>query len=176
MREELRDYNQMGLEPAILKKALDLRNAIKSVIGEDLDYIVLGIKSKTITYKRGKKVICDANKETTRTYSKSADDFTANEYGFFTNLHDLSKPEILTDYVDQFTVIDDEVDKDAKQLLMLRTSVNKLKQIILYKTAVIFRPMTEDEKLEALAKEEEEELSNLGFGGDSLKQLASSWK
>ena len=175
MREKLVDYNQMGLEAPILEKALHLRTAIQSVIGEDLDYMVLGIKSKTITYKRGKRIICDANRDTTREYSKSADNFSAAEFGFFSNLHDLKKPEILEDYVDQFTIVQDEIDKDAKQLLMMRKTVNKLKQIILHKTAIIFRAYTEDEKLEILAKEEQEELAALGFADDKLLKMAAEY-
>lgn len=180
MKETLRDYKTLGLQPDILAKAEHLRTAIQSVIGEDYQYTILGMKSKTITYKRGAKVIHNRNKDTERTYTKSVETFTANEFGFFSNLNDLSKPEILSDYVDAFTIVPDEVNKDAKQLLLMRKTVNKLGQIILYKTALIFRKMSEEEKAELKAKEEIAEAESLGFTindtlDDTLKSLASSF-
>lgn len=174
MKETLRDYRELGLSQDLLSKVTNLRNSIQSVIGDDLQYTILGLKSKTITYKRGAKTIHDRNKESERVYTKSAEQFSASEFGFFSNLNDLSKPEILDDYVDSFVVIPDEVDPEARQLLMMRKTVNKLGQIILYKTALIFRPMSEEEKLALKAKEDIAEAEALGFTvSDNLKALAS---
>ena len=71
-------------------------------------------------------------------------------------------------------VIPDEVDPEARQMLMMRKTVNSLGQIILYKTALIFRPYNEQEKLDMQAKEDAIEAEALGFTvSDNLKSLAS---
>ena len=174
MKEILRDYKGLGLSQETLAKATHLRESIQSVIGEDTQYKVLGIKSKTITYKRGAKTINDRNKESEKVYTKSSETFSAAEFGFFNNLNDLKDPKILEDYVDSFVVIPDEVDPEARQMLMMRKTVNSLGQIILYKTALIFRPYNEQEKLDMQAKEDAIEAEALGFTvSDNLKSLAS---
>lgn len=177
MKETLRDYKGMNLPQEILAKAEHLRESIQSVIGEDIQYKVLGMKSKTITYKRGKITIHDRNVESEKTYTKSAEVFSAAEFGFFNNLNDLKDPKILADYVDCFTIINDELENsNSKQLLMMRKTINSLDQIVLHKTAVIFRAYNEKEKLEMQAKEDAIEAEALGFGIDeSLKALASSF-
>ena len=174
MKEILRDYKGMNLSQETLAKAEHIRESIQSVIGEDTQYKVLGIKSKTITYKRGAKTIHDRNKESEKVYTKSSETFSAAEFGFFNNLNDLKDPKILEDYVDSFVVIPDEVDPEARQMLMMRKTVNSLGQIILYKTALIFRPYNEQEKLDMQAKEDAIEAEALGFTvSDNLKSLAS---
>lgn len=173
----LESYKDMNLESTILAKAENLRSKISEVIGEDTEYKLLGTKHLTITYKRGARSLHSVNEENRKSYMKAREELTQKEFGLFSNLNNLKNPDILDDYVNVFTIVPDEYDKTAKQILMMRQTTNSLGQIVLYKTAVILRKYTDEEKIELAQKEDNDRAIALGFGNSMLEDLAvADWK
>ena len=126
-------------------------------------YLLMGMEKKTLTYPRGmsfmKKQIEKAKIDVTGEIS--ADKLSPKQHVLFSNLTTIDH-EKFPDLIEA-NMIDDVKDPNAKNVILISYSKNKLGQDVVTKTNIIFRYYTEEEKAEYLRKQEQKNAEAMGF-------------
>ena len=154
-------------------EAIKLQETLKGMLPEE-GYFLMGINEKTTTWARGVHNIARTKPiNTVGIGERSAETLSAGQIGFFGNLNNCTKPENLNDFNLQPQMIVDEFDPKVRKLILGGKKTNKLGQIVIKMTAVIWREYTEEEKAEYEAKKATAQAVELGYAKQEEDIMAS---